>query len=46
VGSEHRRYWNPSVRDWVTDATTFDVGVGGDSTVQLTGSFEVTLTEG
>ena len=42
VGPGERRYWNAAVRDWVTDASTFDVWVGGDSTAELTASFEVT----
>jgi beta-glucosidase len=37
-----RTYWNAAVRDWVSDASTFDVWVGGDSTAQLTTTFEVT----
>ena len=32
VGPNERRYWNAAVRDWVTDSSTFDVWVGGDST--------------
>lgn len=42
VGPDERRYWNAAVRDWVTDASTFDVWVGGDSTADLTTRFEVT----
>ena len=42
VGPEERRYWNAAVRDWVTDRSTFDVWVGGDSTAELTTTFEVT----
>jgi beta-glucosidase len=42
VGSNERRYWNAAVRDWVTDCSTFDVWVGGDSTAALSASFEVT----
>jgi beta-glucosidase len=41
VGPDERRYWNAAVRDWVTDPSTFDVWVGGDSTAQLSTSFEV-----
>ena len=44
VGPSERRYWNAAVRDWVTDASTFDVWVGGDSTAPLSTSFEVTET--
>jgi beta-glucosidase len=42
VGPDERRYWNAAVRDWVTDTSTFDVWVGGDSTAQLGTTFEVT----
>jgi beta-glucosidase len=42
VGPAERRYWNAATRDWVTDASTFDVGVGGDSTAPLTATFQVT----
>jgi beta-glucosidase len=42
VGPNERRYWNAAVRDWVTDASTFEVWVGGDSTAQLSMTFEVT----
>jgi beta-glucosidase len=42
VGPDERRYWNAAVRDWVTDASTFDVWVGGDSTAELAATFEVT----
>jgi beta-glucosidase len=42
VGPAERRYWNAAVRDWVTDSSTFDVWVGGDSTAQLSTTFEVT----
>jgi beta-glucosidase len=42
VGPAERRYWNAAVRDWVTDTSTFDVWVGGDSTAQLATTFEVT----
>ena len=41
VGPNERRYWNAAVRDWVTDSSTFDVWVGGDSTAQLSTEFEV-----
>jgi beta-glucosidase len=42
VGPDERRYWNASVRDWVLDASTFDLYVGGDSTATLTTTFRVT----
>jgi beta-glucosidase len=41
VGPNERRYWNAAVRDWVTDTATFDVWVGGDSTAELAGTFEI-----
>jgi beta-glucosidase len=43
VGPDERRYWNAAVRDWVLDASIFDVWVGGDSTAELTATFEVTV---
>jgi beta-glucosidase len=42
IGPSERRYWNAAVRDWVSDSSTFDVWVGGDSTAQLSTSFDVT----
>jgi beta-glucosidase len=42
LGPEARRYWNAAARDWVLDSSVFDIWVGGDSTAQLTTSFEVT----
>ena len=42
VGPAERRYWNAAVRDWVLDASTFDVWVGGSSTAELGTTFEVT----
>ena len=42
LGPDERRYWNAAARDWVTDPSTFDVWVGGDSTAELATSFEVT----
>jgi beta-glucosidase len=42
VGPNERRYWNAAVRDWVSDSSAFDVWVGGDSTAQLSTTFEVT----
>jgi beta-glucosidase len=41
VGPAQRRYWHSAARDWVLDPSTFDVWVGGDSTAELCGSFEV-----
>jgi beta-glucosidase len=42
IGPSQRRYWNAAVRDWVSDSSTFEVWVGGDSTAQLSTSFDVT----
>jgi beta-glucosidase len=44
LGPEHRRYWSTTERNWVLDASAFDVWAGGDSTAQLTTAFEVTRT--
>ena len=41
LGPAELRYWNAAARDWVIDATTIDVLVGGDSTAELTASFTV-----
>ncbi len=42
IGPNERRYWNAAARDWVADSTSFDVWVGGDSTAQLSTTFDVT----
>src|SRR4051794_9368951 len=42
VGPDQRRYWNAAGHDWVTDASVFDVWVGGDSTASLTTTIEIT----
>jgi len=42
IGPDELRYWNAAVRDFVLDASTFDVWVGGDSTAQLTTTFTTT----
>ena len=34
LGPNERRYWNAASRDWVIEASTFDVWVGGDSTAR------------
>jgi beta-glucosidase len=44
VGPHERRYWNAAVRGWVTDSSTFDVWVGGDSTAPLATTIEITRT--
>ncbi len=42
LGPAELCYWNAAVRDWVVDASTFDLWVGGDSTAQLGAVFTVT----
>lgn len=42
LGPDELRYWHALERDWVQDASTFDVWVGGDSTASLGTTFEVT----
>jgi beta-glucosidase len=41
LGADQLRYWNAAQRDWVVDASTFDVWVGGDSTAALATTFTV-----
>lgn len=42
VGPDERRYWSAATRDWVTDASTFDVWVGGDAAATMHAQFTVT----
>jgi beta-glucosidase len=42
LGPAELRYWNAAARDWVTDASTFDLWIAGDSTAGLPTTFEVT----
>ncbi|MDP9366388.1 MAG: glycoside hydrolase family 3 C-terminal domain-containing protein [Chloroflexota bacterium] len=42
LGSNELRYWHALERDWVIDAATFDVWVGGDATAALGTTFEIT----
>jgi beta-glucosidase len=42
LGPAELRYWSAVVRDWTIDASTFVLWVGGDSTAQLSTTFEVT----
>ncbi|SMY06956.1 beta-glucosidase BglX [Flavimaricola marinus] len=42
LGPDELRYWSTATRDWVQDATVFDVFVGGSSTAALSTRFEVT----
>ena len=41
LGRAELSYWNAVARDWVLDASTFDVWVGGDSTAELSTTFQV-----
>ena len=41
LGRLELSYWNAVARDWVLDASTFDIWVGGDSTAELSTTFEV-----
>jgi beta-glucosidase len=41
LGPDELHYWNAAKRDWVQDASVFDIAVGGDSTVAFGGSFAV-----
>ncbi|MEA2310386.1 MAG: beta-glucosidase, partial [Solirubrobacteraceae bacterium] len=42
LGPAELRYWNAAARDWVIDASTFDLWVGGDSTAEVSTTFDVT----
>ncbi len=42
VGPAQRRYWSAATRDWVVDASTFDVYVGGSAAAELATEFTVT----
>jgi beta-glucosidase len=44
IGPNERRYWNAAAHGWLTDASTFDVWVGGDSTAPLTTTIEITAS--
>ena len=39
LGPDELRYWSASTRDWVNEASTFDVWVGTDSKATLTTTF-------
>src|SRR5882724_4967026 len=41
LGPEELRYWSAAARDWVQEAETFDVWVGGDSSASLHSTFRV-----
>jgi len=40
LSPEDLRYWSQARREWVQDASTFDVWVGGSSTAELATTFE------
>ncbi len=42
LGPAELRYWSSAARDYVLEASTFDVWVGGDSTASLGASFSTT----
>jgi beta-glucosidase len=42
IGPDELRYWNAGVRDFVLDASTFDVWAGGDATAALAATFTTT----
>ncbi len=41
LGPDELRYWSAARKDWVTEASTFDIWAGGDSTATLTATFQV-----
>jgi beta-glucosidase len=41
LGPDELRYWSAAKKDWVVEASTYDVWVGGDSTAPLTTTFNV-----
>lgn len=45
VTEAERRYWSAATRDWVTDATVFDVWVGSDVAAELRTEFTVVSEE-
>jgi len=42
LGPDQLRYWSAVTRDWVQEASTFDVWVGGDSTASTTAVLNIT----
>lgn len=42
LGPDELSYWSAVTRGWVQDATTYELGVGGDSSVELGTTFTVT----
>jgi beta-glucosidase len=41
IGPDERRYWSAAAKDYVTEASAFDVWVGGDSRAELATTFTV-----
>jgi len=41
LGKDELTYWSPSEKKWVLEPAAFDVWVGGDSSAQLHGNFDV-----
>lgn len=41
LGPADLRYWNSAKRDWVNEASVFEVAIGGDSNAEFQGSFSV-----
>jgi len=41
LGPAELRHWNAAARDWVIDASAFDVWVGGDATAERSTTFSV-----
>ncbi len=41
LGPDELQFWSAAKRTWIQDETVFDVYVGGDSTAELTTTFEV-----
>jgi beta-glucosidase len=41
LGPPELRYWSAATSDWVLDASPFDVWIGGDSTAELSTTFDV-----
>lgn len=39
IGPDELRYWSAAARDFVQEASNFDLWVGGDSTAELTATF-------
>ncbi|MEO6088439.1 MAG: fibronectin type III-like domain-contianing protein [Umezawaea sp.] len=45
LGPSELRYWSAATRDWVQDATTLDIWVGGSSTADLSTVLEVSAAD-